>query len=74
MILKGVLEEPNNDEDSPATLNAKRFYKNCMDIRECYCDIMHELLNEIILSAQSVYERLATNRCAKYWNRWVVGR
>uniref|UniRef100_A0A0A9W738 Membrane metallo-endopeptidase-like 1 n=3 Tax=Lygus hesperus TaxID=30085 RepID=A0A0A9W738_LYGHE len=33
VILKGVLEETYNSEDSEATKKAKRFYKTCMDIK-----------------------------------------
>ncbi|TMW44886.1 hypothetical protein DOY81_010034, partial [Sarcophaga bullata] len=32
VILKGVLEEPINDEDNQATIKAKMFYKSCIDI------------------------------------------
>ncbi|RZF47612.1 hypothetical protein LSTR_LSTR014221 [Laodelphax striatellus] len=34
IILKGVLEEPSNAEDSSATRKAKLFYKSCMDIKQ----------------------------------------
>ncbi|CAH1396574.1 unnamed protein product [Nezara viridula] len=34
VILKGVLEEPYNDEDSQATKKAKLFYRTCMDIKQ----------------------------------------
>lgn len=36
VILKGVLEEPidNDNNDNEATIKAKTFYKSCMDIRK----------------------------------------
>lgn len=34
VILKDVLEEPLNANDSEATTKAKTFYKSCMDIRK----------------------------------------
>ncbi|XP_055711716.1 neprilysin-1 [Phlebotomus papatasi] len=34
VILKGVLEEPVNQEDSEATVKAKMFYKSCMDLQQ----------------------------------------
>ncbi|XP_059609533.1 neprilysin-1 [Phlebotomus argentipes] len=34
VILKGVLEEAENSEDSEATLKAKKFYKSCMDLQQ----------------------------------------
>ncbi|KAL1137603.1 hypothetical protein AAG570_009299 [Ranatra chinensis] len=34
VILKGVLEEPYNEQDSEATKKAKLFYKTCMDMKQ----------------------------------------
>lgn len=35
-ILKGVLEEKPNADDSEATIKAKTFYKSCMEICKNY--------------------------------------
>ncbi|XP_063233227.1 neprilysin-1 [Bacillus rossius redtenbacheri] len=34
VILKGLLEEPQSEYDSEATLKAKRFYNSCMDVQQ----------------------------------------
>lgn len=34
VILKGVLEEPIDNNDNKATIKAKMFYKSCMELRE----------------------------------------
>lgn len=39
VILKGVLEEPVNQDDSEATVKAKMFYKSCMDLRRWWCGL-----------------------------------
>lgn len=56
IILRGLLEENINDEDTAATAKAKMFYKSCMDIRE-FLELVEQNVENLVYFKESCFGR-----------------